>query len=248
VRVTGSVHCPWGGYAEFAIAHQGQCLQFPWASIGFRRRPTRSLFHVWSNVFIDGSPGTRRKLPHEWRYQRYRRNCNPDVSALGHAYSRPHGAPKSAAYVGILAPRALSTTNRGLRRRSFGGDRWQGVIDLEIVGGDYLPKDVDALATGGRMVLIGAARGSSAEINFNTVARKRLQLSGSLLRPRSPTYKRRSATRFWSTCGPLIAERRISPRLDSTFPLAEAASGTHGLSHARMSGRWCSRYDHCTGR
>jgi len=224
-----------GGYAEFAIAHQAQCLPIP-AGLDWVQAAAlpEACFTVWSNVFIDGRLEPGESFLMNGGTSGIGVTAIQIVSALGHrVFATARGAQKCGICRDLGAARAIDYETEDFVAVVMEETGGKGVdLILEIVGGDYLPKDLDALATGGRMILIGAARGSSAEINFNTVARKRLQLSGSLLRPRPIAYKRRVRDAILKHVWPLIAQRRIMPRLDSTFPLGKAAS-----AHARLESR-----------
>jgi len=98
-----------------------------------------------------------------------------------------------------------------------------------MVGGDYLPRNLDCLAEDGRHVSIAFQRGARAELSIPDVMRRRLILTGSTLRPRSVEFKTLVADEIAKTVWPYVAGGRLKPLIDSTFPLAEAAK-----AHARM--------------
>jgi NADPH:quinone reductase len=108
------------------------------------------------------------------------------------------------------------------------GGRGADVI-LDMVGGEYLARDVRALAPEGRLVMIAFLGGAKAELNFAAVMSKRLTITGSTLRPQSVEAKARIAAALEREVWPLIAGGRIAPVMDETFPLIEAAA-----AHARM--------------
>jgi NADPH:quinone reductase len=106
----------------------------------------------------------------------------------------------------------------------------QGVdIVLDMVGGDYLPRNLDCLSEEGRHVSIAFQRGAAAELPIAKVMGKRLTLTGSFLRPRSAEFKAMVADELANLVWPFVAEERLKPVIDSTFPLAEAAE-----AHRRM--------------
>ena len=114
-----------------------------------------------------------------------------------------------------------------LARAATGG---AGVdLILDMVGGDYLARDVRALAPDGRLVMIAFLGGATAELNFAQVMTKRLTITGSTLRPRSVEAKAAIAADLVREVWPLLAAGRIAPVMDRTFPLSEAAA-----AHARM--------------
>jgi putative PIG3 family NAD(P)H quinone oxidoreductase len=100
---------------------------------------------------------------------------------------------------------------------------------LDMVGGEYIPRNVRALAVDGRLVMIAFLGGPKAELNFAQVMVKRLTLTGSTLRPQSVEAKARIARALEEEVWPLLASGRIGPVMDQTFDLEEAAA-----AHARM--------------
>ena len=104
-------------------------------------------------------------------------------------------------------------------------------VSLNMVGGDYIAKDVRLLAPDGRLVFIAFLQGPKAELNFAQVMVKRLTITGSTLRPQSVEVKARIAATLEEKVWPLIAAGRIKPVMDQSFPLVESAA-----AHARMEG------------
>ena len=100
---------------------------------------------------------------------------------------------------------------------------------LDMVGGEYLPRNVRALATEGRLVNIAFLSGPKVELNFAQVMVKRLTLTGSTLRPQSDLAKAEIAQALRTQVWPLLNAGRSAPVMDSEYPLAEAAS-----AHAHM--------------
>ena len=102
---------------------------------------------------------------------------------------------------------------------------------LDMVGGDYLPRNVQCLAEDGRNVTIAVQRGISAEINIAMIMMKRLTLTGSTLRARPVAFKTLVAEELQRVVWPHVEAGKLKPVIDRTFPLAEAAA-----AHARMEG------------
>jgi NADPH:quinone reductase-like Zn-dependent oxidoreductase len=102
-------------------------------------------------------------------------------------------------------------------------------VVLDMVGGDYLPRNLDCLAEEGRHVSIAVQRGATAELNIAKVMMRRLCLTGSTLRARSIAFKSLVADEIARTVWPHVAEGRLRPVIDSTVHLAEAAA-----AHRRM--------------
>ena len=102
-------------------------------------------------------------------------------------------------------------------------------VVLDMVGGDYVPRNLEALGDDGRHVSIAFQRGAKAEINISDVMRRRLTLTGSTLRPRPVEFKTMVASEIAHTVWPYVEGGRLRPVIDSTFPLSQAAE-----AHARM--------------
>ena len=111
--------------------------------------------------------------------------------------------------------------------RITGGKGVNAVLDM--VGGDYVPRNIACLAEEGRHVTIAVQRGISAEINVAAVMMKRLTLTGSTLRPRSVEFKTLVAEELQRVVWPHVIAGDLKPVIDMTFPLAEAAA-----AHSRM--------------
>lgn len=106
-------------------------------------------------------------------------------------------------------------------------DRGVDVI-LDMVAGAYVPRELSALADGGRLVLIALLGGAKAEINLNEILRRRLTVTGSTLRPRPVEFKARVAAQLKARVWPLIADGRIKPVIYRVLP-AEQAAQAHAL-------------------
>ena len=106
---------------------------------------------------------------------------------------------------------------------------------LDMVGGDYVPRNLACLADDGRHVSIAFQRGATAEVPIVDIMRRRLTLTGSTLRPRDVRFKTMVADELAKTVWPYVEGNRLKPAIDKVFPLAEAAA-----AHARMEvGRPC---------
>jgi len=116
------------------------------------------------------------------------------------------------------------------------GKRGVDVV-LDMVGGDYVRRDIEILATGGRHVSIAVQGGLEATIPIFKVMQKRLILTGSTLRPRSPAEKGRIAEALYKTAWPLIAAGKLRPIIHATFPLAKAAEAHKALEDGDHIGK-----------
>jgi NADPH2:quinone reductase len=224
-----------GGYAEYATARAAHCLPAPrglsWVEAASL---PETCFTVWSNVFIEA-----RLQPGE-RFLMNGGSSGIGVTAIqiarrlgAEVYATAGGPEKVQACrdlgAQVVADYRTEDFVEVIRRATDG----QGVdVILDIVGGDYLPGDIEILRLDGRLILIGVARGATAEIDFMPVVRKRLVLTGSTLRPRSDQYKAKVAQDLRERVWPLYESGQLRPVVHGTFPLEEAASA-HALMEAR---------------
>jgi NADPH2:quinone reductase len=112
--------------------------------------------------------------------------------------------------------------------RDATGGRGVDVI-LDMAGGDFFPRNLEALADEGRLVLIAQLRGTKSEIDLGAVMRRRLVITGATLRPRTVEEKGRIAAALREKVWPLLESGRLRPRVDATFPLARAADAHRHL-------------------
>jgi NADPH:quinone reductase len=96
-------------------------------------------------------------------------------------------------------------------------------VILDVVGGDYVARNLAALAIDGRLVQIGLMGGDAAPLDFRRILTRRLTITGSTLRPRTPAEKGVIAAALRQEVWPLLEQGRIAPKIDRTFPLREAA-------------------------
>ncbi len=221
-----------GGYAQYCIAPEGQCLPVP---AGFSMVEAAALpetfFTVWTNLFQRG--GARAGdtiLVHGGTS-----GIGTTAILLGKAFGltvivTAGSGEKCARALALGAAHAIDYKARDFVaevKRITGG---AGVaVVLDMVGGDYVPKNLDCLAEDGRHVSIAAQRGASVEIPIWDVMRKRLTLTGSTLRARSAEFKAALADELRREVWPHLEAGRIRPAIDSTFPLDKAAD-----AHRRM--------------
>ena len=116
------------------------------------------------------------------------------------------------------------------------GKRGVDVV-LDMVGGDYVRRDIEILAQGGRHVSISTQGGMEATIPIFKVMQKRLILTGSTLRPRSPAEKGKIAQALYDTVWPMIAAGRLRPLIHATFPLERAADAHRALEQGEHIGK-----------
>jgi len=110
-------------------------------------------------------------------------------------------------------------------------------VILDMVAGDYIPRDVEALAKDGRIVVIALQRGAKTELNLLPLMQRRLSITGSTLRPRSVEEKGAIARALREKVWPLLEAGRCKPVIDSTFPLAQAADAHRRIESGEHVGK-----------
>ena len=220
---------PGGGYAEYVATPAAHCLPVP---EGMTLKEAACLpetfFTVWSNVFMRGGlKAGERFLVHGGSS-----GIGTTAIQLAHrfgarTFATAGSAAKCAACERLGAERAINYREEDFVDilRSEGGAN----LILDMVGGDYLPRNVKALDDDGRLVQIAFLKGPKVELNFAQVMMRRLTLTGSTLRPQSDVAKAAIAAELRTHVWPLLSAGRIGPVMDSSFPIADAAS-----AHARM--------------
>jgi len=110
-------------------------------------------------------------------------------------------------------------------------------VILDMVGGDYVPKELKCLADEGRLVFIAFLRGPKTELDINEVMRRRLTLTGSTLRPRPVEFKGAVAASLREHVWPLIESGKIKPVIFKTFPLAQASEAHKLMESSQHIGK-----------
>lgn len=220
---------PGGGYAEYVATPAAHCLPLP-KGLGLKEAAClpETYFTVWSNVFTRGGlQAGERILVHGGSS-----GIGTTAIQLAHAFGARVFATagsdeKCAACTELGAEIAINYRDADFVEVVKG----QGGADLilDMVGGDYIPRNVQVLAEDGRLVQIAFLQGPKVELNFALMMMKRLTITGSTLRPQSDLAKARIAQDLREAVWPLLDAGRIKPVMDSTFALADAAD-----AHARM--------------
>jgi NADPH:quinone reductase len=221
-----------GGYAEYCIAAAGVSLPVPKAlsAVEAAAMP-ETLFTVWVNLFERGFAADG-----DW--------------VLVHGGTSGIGTMAIAlgSLFGLKVIVTCGSDEKCARARELGAheavnyatqdfveevhrvtDRAGVNVVIDMVGGDYVPRNLACLAEEGRHVSIAVQRGASAEVQIFDVMRRRLTLTGSTLRPRSVEFKTMVADELARTVWPYVEGGRLRPVIDSTFPLEDVAA-----AHARM--------------
>lgn len=221
-----------GGYAEFAVASAALCLPVP-GDLDLIQAAAlpETIFTVWHNVFERGALKPAETLLVHGGSSGIGTTAIQMAAALGsHVYTTAGSTEKCRACLELGAHRAINYREEDfvevIKAEVKGGVN----VILDMVGGDYLPRNIRCLAPDGRHVSIAFLNGSKvADLDFMPVMLKRLTLTGSTLRPQPVEAKARMARALRKTIWPLIEDGRIAPVIHATFPLAEAAK-----AHAMM--------------
>ena len=215
-----------GGYAEYCAAPAPQCLPLPKGlDMAAAAAIPETFFTVWSNVFDRG------RLAEGEAFLVHGGSSGIGTTAIqlahhfgARVFTTAGSADKCRACEELGAERAINYREEDfvtVVKEATGG---KGVdVILDMVGGDYIARDVAALAPEGRLVFIAFLGGPKAEINFMPVMLKRLTITGSTLRARSVAFKGAIAQALKAKVWPLIESGKVGPVLYRSFPLAAAA-------------------------
>jgi len=219
---------PGGSYAEYATTDQGQVLPVP---VGMSLRDAACLpetfFTVWSNVFMRGGL----KDGETFLVHGGSSGIGTTAIQLAHIF----GARVFA--TACLAEKCMACEKLGAHRAiNYRDEDFVKVVTdaggadviLDMVGGDYIKRNLRALAEDGRLVQIAFLSGPKTEINFAPLRMRRLTITGSTLRPQSNAAKAAIAAELEAKVWPLLEEGRVAPVIDSVFPVTEAAQA-HAL-------------------
>jgi putative PIG3 family NAD(P)H quinone oxidoreductase len=221
-----------GGYAEYCVAPIGTCLFAPGAiSLVEAAAMPETLFTVWVNLFERGFAADG-----DWVLVH---GGTSGIGTMAIALGNLFGLnvivtcgtdEKCTKALELGAAAAINYREQDFVEEVHRATSQAGVdVVVDMVGGDYVPRNLACLAKEGRHVSIAVQRGATAEIAIFDIMRRRLTLTGSTLRPRSIEFKTMVADEIAKTVWPYVEGGRLKPVVDSTFPLAQAAA-----AHARM--------------
>ena len=229
-----------GGYAEYCAAPGAQCLPIPGSldAVTAAALP-ETFFTVWTNLFQRG------------RLQRGERVLvHGGTSGIGSTaiqLARAFGATvyatagsddKCAACRRLGAAEAINYRTSDFVESIRELTRGEGVdLVLDIIGGDYLQRNIECLRLHGRLLQVGLIGGAQSQINLRPILTNRLTLTGSTLRPRTTEEKGSIAVELEEQVWPLIARGEVAPVVHATFPLREAAEAHRLLESGTVIGK-----------
>ena len=223
-----------GGYAEYCRVDAGQVLPIP-GSLDMIQAAAlpEAMFTVWSNVFVFGRLQQGETLLVHGGSSGIGVTAIQLAAVLGHTVFATAGSSDKCRFCESLgARRAIDYKTEDFVAEIGKETAGRGVnVVLDMVGGSYVARNLQVLATEGRLVMIATQGGAKGEIDVMRIMQQRLVITGSTLRPRSAEFKRAIRDQLLEHVWPLLAAGRIRPVVDSVFALAEA-----GKAHARMEG------------
>jgi putative PIG3 family NAD(P)H quinone oxidoreductase len=221
-----------GGYAQYCVAPTGTCLPIPagLSAVEAAAMP-ETLFTVWVNLFERGFAADG-----DWVLVH---GGTSGIGTMAIALGNLFGLKlivscgtdrKCARALELGAAAAINYRTQDFVEEVHRVTDRNGVnVVIDMIGGDYVPRNLACLAEEGRHVSIAVQHGASAEVPIFDVMRRRLTLTGSTLRPRSIEFKTMVADEIATTVWPYVEGGRLRPVIDSVFPLTDAAK-----AHSRM--------------
>jgi NADPH2:quinone reductase len=226
-----------GGYAEYCVAPAKQCLPIPKGvnAIEAASLP-ETFFTVWSNVFDRAALIGDETLLVQGGASGIGVTAIQMAVALGHRVFATAGSnDKCRAVEALGAERGINYKTEDFASVILSATNGKGVdVILDMVGGDYVPREISCLADDGRLAMIALLGGTKATVDLGQILRRRLTITGSTLRPRTVAFKADIAKNLRERIWPLIENGSIKPMVFRTFTLEQAAqahalmeSGTH---------------------
>jgi putative PIG3 family NAD(P)H quinone oxidoreductase len=221
-----------GGYAEYALAHEGSCMSVP-KSLSMTEAACipETFMTVWHNVFERGALKAGESFLVHGGSSGIGSTAIQLAVHFGARVFATAGSDGKCAYCESLgAERAINYKTHSFAKeiKDLTSGRGADVI-LDMVGGAYVQDDIACASEDGRIVQIAFLQGARVQLDLMPLMLKRLTLTGSTLRPRKPEFKARLARELEQKVWPLLESRSIKIVIDKTFPLGEAAE-----AHRRM--------------
>ncbi len=231
---------PGGGYAEYAVTHQDHALRLPEGMDMTRAAALcETYFTVWSNVFMRGGLRAGETFLVHGGSSGIGTTAIQLARAKGvRVFTTAGSDEKCATCRDLGAELAINYREADFVEVVRNATDGRGVdLILDMVGGDYIPRNIRALANDGRLIMIAFLGGPKAELNFAQIMARRLTVTGSTLRPQSDLAKARIAEQLRSEVWPLLDAGTIAPVMDSTFPLEQATAAHERLESAGHIGK-----------
>jgi len=229
-----------GGYAEYCVAPEAQALPVPKGlTLVQAASLPETFFTVWSNVYDRARLAPGETLLVQGGSSGIGVTAIQMAAATGNpVYATAGSDDKVAACLRLGATKAFNYRTHDFEKEILAATANKGVnVILDMVGGDYVPKELKCLADDGRLVFIAYLRGPKTELNIDAVMRRRLTITGSTLRPRPVEFKGAIARSLREKIWPLIEAGRIKPEIYKTFPLEQAADAHRLMESSQHIGK-----------
>ena len=225
-----------GGYAEFAEVEAAQCLPVPnnWSFVEAASLP-ETVFTVWQNVFERGS------LKAGEKFLVHGGSSGIGITAIqlakvfgAEVYATAGSDDKCKACQNLGAKRSINYKTEDFQDvlKATGVD-----VILDMIGGDYILKNIRLLNPDGRLVYINAMNGSKAEVDVQEIMRKRLTLTGSTLRNRDAVFKAQLSAAILKNVWPILEAGKFKPVIYKTFKLEDAAAAHQLMESSEHIGK-----------
>jgi NADPH:quinone reductase len=229
-----------GGYAEYCAVPETQALPVPRnLSMVEAASLPEACFTVWGNVYDRGRLAPGETLLVQGGSSGIGVTAIQMAAATGNRVFATAGSDeKVAACLRLGAEKAFNYKTQDWVAEARAATAGKGVnVILDMVGGDYVPRELKCLAEEGRLVFIAYLRGPKAELDIDAVLCRRLTITGSTLRPRSAEFKGTIARNLREKIWPLIESGRIKPQVFKTFPLEQAAEAHRLMESSQHIGK-----------
>jgi putative PIG3 family NAD(P)H quinone oxidoreductase len=229
-----------GGYAEYCVAPQSQCLRPPSTlSMVEAAAVPETFFTVWTNVFERGRlQRGESMLVHGGTSGIGTTAIQLGVAFGARVFATAGSDAKAEACRALGAELAVNYRTADWVAACRGATAGRGVdVVLDIVGGDYVARNLDVLAVEGRLVQIAFLKSSKVELDLMQVMRRRLTITGSTLRPRSPEEKGAIARQLSEKVWPLFEASAVRPVIHAEFPLARAGDAHRMMEESQHIGK-----------
>ena len=229
-----------GGYAEYAVAPEGQCMAIP---DGVSLTDAAGLPEVYCTVWTNMMDRCALKPAETVLVQ----GGTSGIGCAAIQIAKAHGAvvfatarndEKCAAMRRLGADHPINYRDEDFAEICHARTGGRGIdVVIDIIGGKYLPREVELLAHGGRLMIINLRGGKTAEVDFGHVHSRHLTITGARLRPRSIAEKTAICRALEERVWPLIADGSISPVTSAVFPLTEAAEAHRLMESSQHIGK-----------
>ena len=229
-----------GGYAEYCNVPEGQCLPVP-GNLNFAEAASlpETFFTVWSNVFDRGKLQPGESLLVHGGSSGIGVTAIQMAAALGSTVYVTAGSDEKCKFCEELgASKAINYRTENFSNIILQLTNGKGVnVILDMIGGDYTGGNISSLADEGRLVLINAMKGKDVQIDLAQIMRKRLTITGSMLRSREIGFKNAIARSLEQHIWPLLASGKIKPIIHAVFPVEEAAKAHALMESSEHAGK-----------